>query len=66
MQTMEAIYDNGKLIFLSEELKIRAKVRLTVIEELTTKIKKRKLPELHLGVKGNLDRKELYDEYLSD
>ena len=65
MRTLEAIYDNGKLIFLGEELKIRAKVKLTVIEELTGKKKSKKFPELNLGKVKHIRRKDLYDKTLS-
>ena len=66
MQTIDAIYDNGKLILLGEELKIRAKVRLTVHEILPQKKTKKKFPSYDLGEMKDFNRKELYDEYLSD
>ena len=65
MKTIEAIYDNGKLIFLGDILNIRAKVKLTVIEELPKKKKKSEFPELNLGKIRDTNRKDLYDEYLS-
>jgi hypothetical protein len=65
MQTIEAIYDKGKLIFLGEDLNIRAKVKLTVLEVLPKEKKKRNFPEINLGKVRNISRKELYGEYLS-
>ncbi|MFC2131178.1 hypothetical protein ACFLSQ_07065 [Bacteroidota bacterium] len=66
MQTIEAIYDHGRLIFLGDPLKIKAKVKLTILEDLSADKKNIKFPEMSLGKIKKTDRKELYEEYLSD
>jgi predicted DNA-binding antitoxin AbrB/MazE fold protein len=65
MHTVDAIYDNGKLI-LFEKIKIKkAKVKITFLEEIVNKKIKLQFPTQNLGEIYNLDRNDLYDEYLS-
>ena len=65
METIEAIYDNGKLI-LKEEPKIKkAKVLITFIESINEK-EKIKFPTKKLGKIINIDRENLYGDYLSN
>ena len=66
MQTVEAIYEDGKIFFIGEKIDFKAKVRLTVLEKIKSPKKKISLPELHLGEIKKIDRKDIYEDYLSD
>ena len=66
-QTIEAVYDNGEF-FLEETPNVKkSKVLITFIREMNDdKIDKIKFPTKKLGRIKNIEREELYGEYLSD
>ena len=64
METYEAIYDHGKLIFKNKPKIQKAKVIITFLPSLEKKAKK--FLEKSLGVLKKTDRESLYAEYLSD
>jgi len=64
METFEAMYDKGRLKFKREPKIKKAKVLVTFLTE-----KKKgdvKFPVKPLGKLKNIDRANLYNEYLSD
>ena len=66
MKTIEAIYENGKII-LKEKLDIKkARVLITFIESLDEEKTRIKFPTTDLGQLKNIERAGLYDDYLSD
>ncbi|MHA1342230.1 MAG: hypothetical protein ACTSO2_19840 [Promethearchaeota archaeon] len=64
MKTYEAIYEKGKLKFKKNPRIKKAKVLVTFFTE-TTKGNV-KFPAKHLGKLKNIDRADLFNEYLSD
>jgi predicted DNA-binding antitoxin AbrB/MazE fold protein len=66
MKTIEAIYENGKII-LKEKLDIKkARVLITFIESLDEEKNRVKFPTTDLGELKDIERSGLYDDYLSD
>ncbi|EHO40234.1 hypothetical protein Calab_0591 [Caldithrix abyssi DSM 13497] len=64
MKTYEAIYEKGKLTFKKKPRIKKAKVLVTFLPESTKG--KVKFPAKHLGKLKNIDRADLFNEYLSD
>ena len=65
MKTYEAIYEKGKLKFKKNPRIKKAKVLVTFLSESTTKGNV-KFPVKHLGKLKNIDRVDLFNEYLSN
>ena len=66
MNTYEAIYDNGKVIFLVQPKINKARIKVTFLEELTEPKKELVFPTKNLGLIKEFNREDLYEEYLSD
>jgi hypothetical protein len=66
MQTIEAIYDNGKIIMLEKPSFTKARVRITFIQELDKNDVKVEFPVKKLGKMKKIDKNNLYEEYLSN
>ncbi len=66
MLTVEAIYDNGVVHVKAPRSVKRAKVLVTFIEEYRPRRKRIKLPQIDMGQILNLDRGDLYGDYLAD
>jgi hypothetical protein len=66
MTTIEAIYDNGNIIFMEKPPVKKAKITVTFIEEIIERTDTIKFPTGDLGKMKNLNRSNLYEEYLSD
>ncbi len=67
MKAVEGIYENGKVI-LSAHPKVKRKYRILVYFLMTRKKKtnKKHFPTGDLGKILNLDRQNIYEEFLSD
>lgn len=65
--TIEAVYDNGEF-FMEEFPNVKkARVLITFIREMNDDVKNKiKFPTKKLGRIKNIDREELYGDYLSD
>ena len=65
--TIEAVYDNGEF-FLEENPNVKkARVLITFIQEMKNDVRNKiKFPTKKLGRIKNIDREELYGDYLSD
>jgi hypothetical protein len=66
MQTIEAIYDHGNIIFLGKPPASKSKITITFVEEIIEKGNKVKFPVGNLGKIKNTNSGDLYEEYLSD
>ena len=66
MKTIEAIYDNGRII-IKDKLEIKkARVLITFIEPIDEEKIRVKFPTTDLGQLKDIERAGLYDDYLSD
>jgi hypothetical protein len=66
MESFEAIYDNGKFMILGDTLKLKAKVKVTIIEEFRQNQRNIAFPKKKLGKVKNIKRQSIYEDYLSD
>ncbi len=71
MQTLEAVYDCGRIIFKDSINISKAKVLVTIIEELeetniNAKSKQINFPTKNLGKIKKINRRDIYEEYLSN
>lgn len=65
--TIEAVYDNGEFLLEEAPNVKKARVLITFIHEINDDVKgKIKFPTKKLGKIKNIDREELYGDYLSD
>ncbi|MCU0288590.1 MAG: hypothetical protein MUF15_19635 [Acidobacteria bacterium] len=66
-KTIEAVYDNGE--FLLEEIPTvnKARVLITFMQEINGDVNRKiKFPTKKLGRIKNIEREEIYGDYLSD
>lgn len=68
MKTIEAVLRNGEVIFKEKPEVKNAKILITFLEEIDQEGKdgKVRFPKKDLGEMKNIDRKNLYGEYLSN
>jgi len=66
MKTYEAVYEKGKLKFKKTPRVKKAKVLVTFLPETNKTKGNVKFPAKHLGKLKNIDRSDLFNEYLSD
>ena len=70
MKTIKAIYDHGKIILLEKPQIAKTKILVTFLDDANlSEIKKEqkvKFPTKDLGRIINIDRENIYAEYLSD
>ncbi len=68
MQTIEAIYENGTLIFDEPPNLTRARALIIFLDDdiPKTQVKRKQLPVFSMGKVLNTGRGDIYADYLSD
>ena len=67
METIEAIYDYGKIIYFEKPKRIRAKIKITFLEEIKPdETVGKNFPTKRLGNIKDFNRENFYEEYISD